>query len=270
VADPAGPTGARLSRRLTRLSRHWHRLGDTDPLWAVYVAPDTKNEQWDLPAFLRTGRDEVDRVLAGLPRQPAGHRLALDFGCGVGRLSQALAEHFDQVIGVDVSAPMLRRAAELAADSPVRDRLEFRLNDRPDLALLADASVDLVYSSLVLQHLPRSLAAGYLGEFVRVLRPGGLVVVQVASAPTRSVKGWAFRLLPAPVLGVLQRLLLRYPAPMRMQAMPDRWFAAVVSAAGGRVIDSAEDASYGGHWVYTRYLVEHRLATDPDQPAGDR
>jgi ubiquinone/menaquinone biosynthesis C-methylase UbiE len=248
--------GARTSRGLARLSRHWHRLGDTDPLWAVYVAPDTKNQQWQLPAFLQTGRDEVNRVLADLPGKPAGHRLALDFGCGVGRLSQALAEHFDRVIGVDVSAPMLRRAAELAADSPVRNRLEFRLNARPDLALLADASVDLVYSSLVLQHLPRSLAAGYLAEFVRVLRPDGLAVVQVASAPTRTVKGWAFRLLPAPALGLLQRVLLRYPAPMRMQAMSARWFTAVVSAAGGRVIGAAEDASYGGHWVYTRYLVE--------------
>ena len=37
----------------------------------------------------------------------------------------------------------------------------------------------------------------------------------------------------------------------------------------GQAVDSAEDASYGGHWVYTRYLVEHRLATDPDRPAGD-
>jgi ubiquinone/menaquinone biosynthesis C-methylase UbiE len=258
VEHPAGPSGA--SRRLGRLTRDWRRLGATDPLWAVYVAPDTKNQQWQLPAFLQTGRDEVNRVLAGLPRPPAGHQVALDFGCGVGRLSQALAEHFDRVIGVDVSAPMLRRAAELAADCPVRDRLDFRLNERADLAMLADASVDLVYSSLVLQHLPKPLAADYLGEFVRVLRPGGLAVVQVASAPTRSVKGWAFRLLPAPLLGLLQRLLLGYPAPMRMQAMSGRWFDRVVTAAGGRVIDAVEDASYGGHWVYTRYLVERHLA----------
>jgi SAM-dependent methyltransferase len=247
-----------MSRQLDRLARHWRRLGDRDPLWAVYVAPDTKDGQWQVAAFLQTGRDEVSRVLDGLPRAPAGQQTALDFGCGVGRLSQALAERFERVIGVDVSAPMLERAAELARDSPVRDRLEFLLNERDDLAVVGSGTVDLVYSSLVLQHLPRSLAAGYLREFVRVLRPGGLAVVQVATAPTRSVKGWAFRLLPVPLIGLLQRVVLRYPAPMRMQAMSPRWFGAVVRAAGGRIVSATEDASYGGHWIYTRYVIEVR------------
>jgi ubiquinone/menaquinone biosynthesis C-methylase UbiE len=247
-----------MSRRLARLARHWRRLGDRDPLWAVYVAPDTKDGQWQVAAFLRTGREEVNRVLDGLPRPPAGQQTALDFGCGVGRLSQALAEHFERVIGIDVSAPMLERAAQLARQSPRADRLEFVLNERVDLAVVSSGTVDLVYSSLVLQHLPRPLAAGYLREFIRVLRPGGLVVVQVATAPTRSVKGWAFRLLPAPLIGLLQRVILRYPAPMRMQAMSDRWFSAVVRAAGGQIIGATEDASYGGHWIYTRYVIAAR------------
>ena len=245
-----------MNRRLTRLVRHWRRLGDRDPLWAVYVAPDTKDGQWQVSEFLRTGRDEVSRVLDGLPRMPAGQQTALDFGCGVGRLSQALAERFDRVIGIDVSASMLERAVELAQDAPTRDRLEFVLNERADLAVIGSGTVDLVYSSLVLQHLPKPLAAGYLREFIRVLRPGGLVVVQVATAPTRSVKGWAFWLLPAPLIGLLQRVILRYPAPMRMQAMSASWFSAVVQTAGGQIIGATEDASYGGHWIYTRYVVE--------------
>jgi hypothetical protein len=115
----------------------------------------------------------------------------------------------------------------------------------------------------VLQHLSRRLAASYLTEFLRVLRPDGVAVVQVASRPTRSLKGLAFRLLPAPVTGWLQRRLLRYPAPMRMQAMPESWMAATVAAAGGRILSGTEDDSYGGHWIYTRYVLAPGIGGRP-------
>ncbi len=37
---------------------------------------------------------------------------ALDFGCGVGRLTQALADYFNEVAGVDVSPTMVNKALE--------------------------------------------------------------------------------------------------------------------------------------------------------------
>ncbi|RCV47080.1 methyltransferase domain-containing protein, partial [Marinitenerispora sediminis] len=61
-------------------------------------------------------------------------------------------------------------------------RIEFRLHDAPDLGAFEDASFDLVYTDLVLQHLPPALARGYLAEFTRVVRPGGALVV---GAPDR-------------------------------------------------------------------------------------
>lgn len=245
---------ARIGKDLRRVRAHWETHGEQDPLWAVYVAPGTRGGNWDVDAFFATGRAEVERVWATLPvdGRPAGRRVALDFGCGVGRLTRALAEHFDEVIGVDVSAPMVDRAREFAQGNP---RLSFVLNPRDDLSFVADGAVDLVYSSLVLQHLSRPLATRYLAEFVRVLAADGAAVVQVASRPTASVKGWAFRLLPVGVLGAAQRRLLGYPAPMRMQAMPDRWFRRAVEQAGGRVLSVAADTSYGGHWSYTRYVL---------------
>lgn len=244
-------------RSLDRITRHWQRLGAEDPLWAVYVAPDTRDGGWDNDAFFATGRSEIARVVALLASHgsPASYRVALDFGCGVGRLSQPLATVFDRVIALDVSEPMLDRGRELSAEYT---NIEFVLNQRDDLRFLPDASVDLVYSSLVLQHLPRALAARYLAEFIRVLRPGGVVLAQVATRPTASLKGLAFRCLPAPVVGALQRVLLHYPAPMRMQAMPERWMRRKVAAAGGRIAAQENDSTYGGHWIYTRYLIERR------------
>src|SRR4029450_1971208 len=86
-----------------------------DPLWAVYVAPGTKGGKWDVDAFFALGREEVDGVFAEFQRLglSPGRQRALDFGCGVGRLSQALAEHVDEVIGIDISPTMLEKAREL-------------------------------------------------------------------------------------------------------------------------------------------------------------
>lgn len=250
-----------MSRGLRRVARHWRTLGTADPLWAVYVAPDTQHGGWDVEKFFETGRGEVAGVLSELAVTSRARRtgLALDFGCGVGRLTRALAAHFDRVIGVDVSEPMLLQARQFQSqrlEPATGGEIEFVLNERADLSMIADSSLDLIYTSLVFQHLPRPLAVGYLREFVRTLRPDGVAVVQVATRPTISLKGLAFLVLPAAVTGFLQRRLLEYPAPMRMQAMPTWWIRRNVTAAGGRIVASNPDASYGGHWIYTRFVIE--------------
>lgn len=234
----------------------WEQLGREDPLWAVYVAPGTQGGKWDLGEFLATGQAEVDRVLARVHQvaPDAGRERALDFGCGVGRLTLALSRHFAHVTGVDASPAMLAKARELAAD-----RAMFVLNQGAELAGFDDDAVDVSYSSLVLQHLPRQAALGYLGELLRVTRPDGCLAVQVASRPNWSFKGMVFRFAPPALIGWGQRHLLGYPASMLMTALPDRLIRAAVASAGAHLLAADVDASYGGHWHYTRYYI---------QPAG--
>ncbi len=238
----------------------WETLGREDPLWAVYVAPGTRDGGWNLEDFLSTGRSEVDRVLSRVQElaPAAGREWALDFGCGVGRLSLALSTHFARVTGVDASPSMLARAREIAGH-----RCEFVLNRAADLAQFGDASVDLAYSSLVLQHLPRDQALLYVRELLRVTRSGGCVVIQVASRPDWSAKGMTFRFAPTRLIGWAQRRLLHYPAPMLMTALPDPVVRAAVGAAGGSVLAVEADPSNGGHWHYTRYY----LGPPRNQPA---
>ena len=98
-------------------------------MWAILSYKDGKYGRWDEEEFFRHGVERIDEFLghgATLGR-PAGHEAALDFGCGVGRLSRALASHFDQVTGVDISETMIGRARELNAAIP---NVEFRCNDR--------------------------------------------------------------------------------------------------------------------------------------------
>ena len=99
---------------------------------------------------------------------------ALDFGCGVGRLTQAMARRFAASVGVDISEEMIRKAETLNEYAHVS-----YLTSVAERLLFGDESFAFVYSNIVLQHMPRRLAIGYLREFVRVLEPGGVLVFGV-------------------------------------------------------------------------------------------
>jgi ubiquinone/menaquinone biosynthesis C-methylase UbiE len=174
-----------------------------------------------------------------------------------------LAGHVDEVIGLDIAPSMLAKAKELDRSD---GRVRFVLNQKPDLSDVETASVDLVYSSLVLQHMPPELAHGYLREFVRVLAPGGVAIFQVASRPTRSVKGMVFRLAPWPLLRWAQQKLLKYPAPMRMSQMTPGDVQAAIAGTPAQLAAAIDDDSYGGHWHYTRYYV---AVPGPAEPTAE-
>ena len=65
---------------------------------------------------------------------------ALDFGCGVGRLSQALAEHFEEVVGVDIAESMVAKAREFNRHG---DRVRYVVNATDDLVVLRRRHVQL-------------------------------------------------------------------------------------------------------------------------------
>jgi SAM-dependent methyltransferase len=77
---------------------------------------------------------------------------------------------------VDVARSMIAVARREAHRG---HRCEFVVNRSPHLRRFPDATFDFVHSCLVLQHMPPSIALGYVGEFLRICRPGGIVVFQL-------------------------------------------------------------------------------------------
>ena len=226
--------------RLARHQREWDQIAEQDAYWAVLSEPERKFGNWDPDAFFATGERDVALLMAQAERlgRPVGRASALDFGCGVGRLTRALGERFDTAIGVDISGTMINRARELHADHP---SCRFEVNAAPSLPF-SEGAFDLVYTRMVLQHLPnQATIERMLGEFMRVLRPDGLLAFQLPSELPAFVRiqprrraYLALRRLGVAPARLYWRLGLH---PMRMLAIPTPRVLDVLRAAGGRALD---------------------------------
>lgn len=103
---------------------------------------------------------------------------ALDVGCADGRNTLALAQHFREIVAIDVSAGMLAIARKSQQDAKVHN-VQFIEQDVHHL-LLADASFDLVYSRRGPVNFP---------AFVRVLRADGwFVEIAIGEADAQGIK----------------------------------------------------------------------------------
>jgi SAM-dependent methyltransferase len=148
---------------------------------------------WDEDAFFETGRTEIAGVMRDLERLglPARRERCLDFGCGVGRLTQAFARYFTRCDGVDIAPSMLEEARRF---NRLGDRIALHLNDTDGLSLFPDGTFDFIYSNIVLQYVGPEAAKAYIREFVRLLAPGGLALFQLPSENIRAELRETYRL----------------------------------------------------------------------------
>jgi SAM-dependent methyltransferase len=221
---------------LERLRNDWDALGRDDPFWAILSRDDRRGNRWDTEEFFLEGRREIDRLMAEVegwvPRLGRGR--ALDFGCGAGRLTQALARHFERCDGVDIAPSMIELAEKLNRQGP---RCRFHLEEGPDLHRFADRSFDLVYSNLVLMHMPPEYALRYIGEFVRVIRAQGLAVFQIATD-----EGWPWR------DAVAAKDREHEPGTIQVHGLQRDEVTEAVTAAGGRILSRIEVEPISERW----------------------
>ena len=240
---------------LEHVRRTYEQLGSEDPFYAVLSRRSARSGGWDPEEFFRTGGDEIAGVLTYLDElgSPPSKGRALDFGCGVGRLSQALGEHFERVVGVDIAASMVRRAEELNRHG---ERVRYVVNTTDRLGALETDSFDFAYSSITLQHIPPEAARHYVEELVRVLVPGGVAAFNVPDGPEfgpRSPGGIYYRLRR----GTLRRLWkrLRGKPTVEIHYVPEVQVRESVSRAGGEVVDVRRTFSSRSRWPDVRYCV---------------
>lgn len=243
-----------MDAELERLRRAWGMLGEDDPLWAILSQPEKRGGGWNPDEFFASGELEISLLheICAILKLPSERRRALDFGCGVGRLSRALAARYADVIGVDISASMIAHARRLNQAIP---NLRFVENATNDLAFVETASVDLLYSVITLQHVAPALQRSYIREFMRVLAPGGLAVFQVAVAHTRDLRGWTHRLIPNRLLNPLRRRRYRSRAAFEMYVLAEGEVRAIVAESGKRVVGAEDFAVTGAGFRGRRFFV---------------
>lgn len=159
---------------------HWRRWGESDPYFGVlceqrFRAGEIARHRED---FFRSGPPVVEERLAAAERHFGllGRERALEFGCGVGRLTLPLAAAFNHVTALDI-APAMLAEAQRNAQAAGRDTIRFALSD--DRLSAAEGAYDFVLSSIVFQHIPRRRGLAILARLLDRVAPGGIAAIQL-------------------------------------------------------------------------------------------
>ena len=133
--------------KFAEMFQWWNQAALENPMTAIL----SNEPNWDPSRFFETGRVWLDTHLAfaASANVTLEGRRAVDFGCGVGRMTEALARHYGHVTGVNISEEMVRLARQMRRSPNV----EYVQLPEPPLPF-DDRSVDLVYSTIVVQHIP--------------------------------------------------------------------------------------------------------------------
>ena len=160
------------------------KLPDWYTDWDIHVQPggiwrnDASADVYELGAKLVMLGNNDDYTFhrafteTAVPERP--YRRIADLGCGFGKSAWPLKRRFPkaEVLGIDLAEPCLRLAVDRANAAGLA--IEFRQADCQATGL-ADGSMDLVTSTMLIHEMPRPALQATLRESARVLAPGGLL-----------------------------------------------------------------------------------------------
>lgn len=228
---------------LKHVQKTYDELGRSDPLYAVLSFREARNNRWNPEEFFARGRREISNALDHLSE--LGHDVdrgrAMDFGCGVGRLTQALCGEFQEAVGIDISSSMIKAAFGF---NQFGERCTYLVNTTADLAQLDDSRFDFIYSNIALQHTPPETSTRYIAEFFRILKPGGVAVFQIPSGPRHepgSVGAWLYSIRRGPLRRFWKRI--RGKPPVEIHYLNQAIVENIIHSAGGRLLEARQDGS---------------------------
>lgn len=170
-----------MAQILKRVTAQWTALGEKEPHWAVLSGEEFRpaNIDANIDAFNASGEGDFRIILEFCKRNrvslPSG--VCVEVGCGVGRVTRFLANHFRKVIGFDVSTPMVDLARTYTNSLSIKN-CDFRVFRSLEQLRTSEPS-DFFYSVITLQHNPPPVAKAILRAGLDRLRDGGVFLFQV-------------------------------------------------------------------------------------------
>ncbi|MBZ1351040.1 class I SAM-dependent methyltransferase [Alcaligenaceae bacterium LF4-65] len=229
-------TDEQLAMLYVKTAAQWHHLGETEPYWSVITQESylQSHFQQSREVFYATGEQEIQLLDSTLERHFLEHRplgRCIELGCGVGRVTAALAKRYQEVIAVDISEPHLRLAEQELSMRGVSNVTYQHLTSLEQTE--GYGPIDLFYSKIVLQHNPPPVMDVLLKNLLTALRPGGIGFFQI------------------PVFKAGYKFLLESylqednQTDMEMHFFPQAELLNLVANAGCRVCELYEDDSIG-------------------------
>lgn len=252
---------ASRNRMLDHIESEWRRMGETEPHWSVIVdekfKPDRISE--NQKEFYRSGDGSLAAMLAFFERggrDPATIKRVFELGCGVARVTSALASKFPEVTGADVSGPHLEVARSYLQANQISNVTLMRLDRLEKLRELND--IDLFYTMIVLQHNPPPLMREMLDLVLGRINPGGYAFFQL---PTYA----------QPYEFSVDKYLAELRSEMEMHALPQEVVFSTLAEHDFDVVEVQEDVfvGYPGWMSHTFFAQRRRSAAKPSsQPVS--
>lgn len=182
-----------------------HGDGDSVVRETGWVFNNRMGRALTLAEFVDSGEEEVHSYLIHFGFTPEDNARAslVEIGAGIGRMTAGFTRRFQSVVACDLDAAFLERCRETVARFGRPERLSTLHTPDGRSLHLADQSVDMVFSYITLQHCERHDALNLTAEAVRILKPGGHVVL--------NYRTWVWRDVLLYPIGVIMRRLWRVP-----------------------------------------------------------
>lgn len=246
---------------LSDIKTNWEEFARSDPLWSILPVPEKKDNRWTVQELFQNGDREIDRIMDYLrdKKIPVDRGAMLDFGCGVGRLTQACSRYFEKCVGVDISEGMIELARKFNAHN---DKCVFAVNNSTDLSVFGPDRFDMIYSNIVFQHIPPRYTKGYIREFLRIVRNEGVIIFQITVAEVPGVGTKLRNLLKRAMPKPLRRLYKKHKygtwAIKDMYCINRKELDMFIADSHGEVIDVTDDPSSLPRYMGCRYVVKRK------------
>jgi 2-polyprenyl-3-methyl-5-hydroxy-6-metoxy-1,4-benzoquinol methylase len=239
-------TQEQLQHITNKIKQSWEHLGDTRAHHSVLTSKDFLPDslQQNIGAFWKSGEGEVKEIEAILKRHGvklSEVKTAVEYGCGVGRVTVPLSKNVSSMHAYDISSPHLNYAKDHAAKE--KADITFHLVSDPLEKLQL---CDLFYSRIVFQHNPPPIIKQLIKNAMESLNPGGIAIFQV---PTY-ISGYSFHLN--------DWLNVDHPLDMQMHCIPQQAVIKLAGSSGCEILEIREDNWCGepNHYLSNTFIVK--------------